>query len=78
MKKIIVVVGMLSVLLFVFGCATETTEKTVKVSGIVPAAGVSMEEQEIGASAEELTDLDTLSQETDNDVNFDELEELTK
>jgi len=78
MKKIILMVGMLGLLLFAFGCAKDTAEGAETVSGSNAGAAISAEEQEIGASTEELADLDTLSQETDNDVNFEELEELTK
>ncbi len=78
MRKIFLMVGMLSLLLFAFGCAKDTAEDTEKVSGSNAGAAISAEEQEMGASTEELADLDTLSQETDNDVNFEELEELTK
>ncbi len=73
MKKIYVGVIVVSVLLLlVMGCAKQAAEQTITV----PVT--SAEEQEIAASSDELSDLDTLSQEADNDVNFEELEELTK
>ncbi len=74
----ILIIGMLSLLLFALGCAKDVAEGKDVVSGSNAGAAVSSEEQEIGASADDLADLDTLSQEADTDVNFEELEELTK
>ncbi len=70
-------------LIFVLGCTNTESEKTVAAGNKVPASGAavstaSVEEQEMGTSADDLADLDTLSNETDTDVNFDDLDELTK
>ena len=84
MRKMILSIVVLSVfLIFVLGCAKQVSEKTVDTGNTVPASGAavstaSTEEQEISASADDLADLDALSKETDTDVNFDDLEELTK
>ncbi len=84
MGKMIVSAVVLSMfLIFVLGCTNTESGKIDGTSTTVPASGAgvataSAEEQEITASADDLAELDTLSQETDTDVNFKDLEELTK
>jgi hypothetical protein len=83
MKKMILKMVVLSVfLIFVLGCASQTSEKTTYTTsdGSVPASGAaisSAEEQDVSASADDLGDLESLSSDVDQDVNFDDLEELT-
>lgn len=65
MKKIILAVMLLSVLLFVLSCA--------KAPAATPANDAA---PEVTGDFEELDDLDSLSDEVDHDISFEELDNL--
>ncbi len=65
MKKILLAVMLLSVLLFVLSCAKAP-----------PTSAPASDTPEIASDLEELEDLDRLSDEVDQDISFEELDNL--
>ena len=78
MKKIILCFLVLGVIAFVLGCkaADKMAERTVLMEDVADDDGASSEETEISDSLDELQELDEMTMELDEEISFDELDEL--